>query len=119
MTAIPASRTNPPTPAQASARRWPSRQAGEPRPATMPGGKSEVSPSTSSSACAGTSRRWRGPGQKRVSVDHGGRDVNELAVSLERVIAHHPERARIVDGVALHENALGAFNHGPATKRSF
>ena len=49
----------------------------------------------------------------------GGCDVDELAVVLPRAVVEHREGGLLVDGVALHQDSLRAFDHRPAAEGSF
>jgi hypothetical protein len=54
-----------------------------------------------------------------VTVDDGGRDVDELAVGGTGVLAQHLEGICVVDGVALHQDALGTLDEGTTPERAF
>ena len=59
-------------------------------------------------------RRLRLLRKQGVAVDDGSGDIDELAVGGTRVVAQHLERARLVDGVAFHQDPLGALGEGTA-----
>ena len=54
-----------------------------------------------------------------MAVDDGAGEVDESAVGVAGVFAEHFERACVVDAVAFHEDALGAFGQGAAAERAF
>ena len=54
-----------------------------------------------------------------MAVDDGGCEVDALAVVDARVLAQHLEGAHSVDGVALHQDALGGFDERAASERAF
>lgn len=49
-------------------------------------------------------------------VDDGSGHVDEFAVGGPGVVSQHLEGDTLVDGVAFHEDALGALRDGPSTK---
>ncbi len=57
--------------------------------------------------------------KQAVAVDDGGGDVDELAVGGTRVLTQHLEGARVGDGVALHQDALGTLDEGTTPERAF
>ena len=57
-------------------------------------------------------------GQQRVAVDHGACDVDQLAVAGASVVSQQGKGSRLVDRVALHENALRPLGHGSPAERS-
>jgi len=57
--------------------------------------------------------------QQAVAVDDGGGDVDEFAVGGSGVLAEHFEGGGVVDGVAFHEDAFGAFDEGAAPECAF
>jgi len=53
-----------------------------------------------------------------VAVDHGGREVDELAVIDPRAVAQHLERNTFVDPMAFHQDPLGPLDQRTATERA-
>src|SRR5712691_9709652 len=54
-----------------------------------------------------------------MAVDDGGGNVYELAIAVARMCAKSLEGLRLVDGVPLHENALGSLRDSPAAEGPF
>jgi hypothetical protein len=53
-----------------------------------------------------------------VAIDDGRGKVDQLAVAHPRLLAQHLERARLVDRVAFHQNALGSLGQRAPPKRA-
>jgi hypothetical protein len=53
-----------------------------------------------------------------VTVDDCRGEVDQLSVVDARVLAEHLERARLVDGVAFHEDALCSLDQGTSSERT-
>jgi hypothetical protein len=58
-------------------------------------------------------------GEQEVPVDDGGGEVDELAIVDSRALAQHLEGGGLVDGVAFHQDALGALGQGAPSERAF
>lgn len=54
-----------------------------------------------------------------MAVDYGGGEVDEFAVVDPRVLAEQFVGVLVVDGVAFHQDALGAFDQRSAGKCAF
>ena len=58
-------------------------------------------------------------GEQLVAVDDGGGEVDEFAVAGAGVLAQQVEGAALVDGVAFHQDALGALGQRATSERAF
>src|SRR5215210_4040414 len=84
------------------------------RPYTRTSSPAGVCPTRGASVLGGGPRLL---GEQAVSVDDGGREVDQLAVVDARALAQHLERAGLVDGVALHQDALRALGQRATPER--
>ena len=53
-----------------------------------------------------------------MAVDNGRGDVDQLPSGVLGVVSEQLERSRVVDGVALHQDALGPLGHGATPERA-
>src|ERR1700754_4470921 len=60
----------------------------------------------------------RALGQQCVAVQHRLCDVDDPPAACTRMIAEHLERLALGHGMALHEDALGAFDHTAPLERA-
>src|SRR3954453_13777471 len=98
--------------------RTPSGRRGWPPGRSPSSSRTTAPPPTSPASCSSFAlssrlgRRLRLLGQQPVAVDDGGPEGEELSVGVARLVAQHVEGGRVVDGVALHQDALRALDDG-------
>ena len=54
-----------------------------------------------------------------MAVDDRAGEIDQLAVGHARLFAQHLKSAVLANGVAFHQDALGAFGQRPAPERAF